>query len=346
MSGPMSRSGTGKNPEIVVADIGGTNARFARASMRGDGTIDLGEPVVLGTGDFATFAEGWRAFLDSQRGFEPHGASLALAGPASQGSFKLTNADWEFDAATLLDEMAISRVSLLNDFEAIAHAVAGHASDEHLDHIAGPDDPLPRDETITVIGPGTGLGIAHFRRHKGEALIQATEGSHIDFAPVDEVDDAMLTALRKVHDRVSLERVISGEGILAIHAAIAAIEGEDVEGGQEPLSIWQLGMKGDEPISARAVAHFVKTLGRFAGDYALAHGSSAVVLAGGIGLRLHEKLKAPEFHDSFVDKGRYRAMMEAMPIKLITHPQPGLLGAAVAYFAQPHSLGQLEGRNP
>jgi glucokinase len=196
-----------------------------------------------------------------------------------------------------------------------------------------------------VLGPGTGLGIAHFRRHKGDALIQPTEGSHIDFAPIDEVDDAILAALRKVHDRVSLERVISGEGILAIHAAIAAIEGEDVDEGQEPLAIWQLGMKGDEPISARAVAHFIKTLGRFAGDYALAHGASAVVIAGGLGLRLHEKLKAPEFHDAFVTKGRYRTMMEAMPIKLITHPQPGLLGAAVAYFAQPNLTGHLEGRN-
>lgn len=320
--------------EIAVADIGGTNARFARAALRQDGTIELSEPTVLRTGDFACFTDAWRAFLSAQCDFVPQGAALALAGPASQGSFKLTNADWEFDAATLLDDMGLSRVSLLNDFEAIAHAISGQSSQQHLAHVAGPDDPLPRDETITVIGPGTGLGIAHFRRRNGRAMIQATEGSHVDFAPVDEVDDAILSALRKVYDRVSLERVISGEGIVHIHSAIAAIEGAPISAPRRPLDIWQSGMKGDDPLTARAIAHFVKTLGRIAGDYALAHGASGVVMAGGLGLRLHNKLETPEFHAAFVNKGRYRTMMEAMPIKLITHPQPGMLGAATAFFAQ------------
>ncbi len=320
--------------EIAVADIGGTNARFARASMRDDGEIELSEPTVLGTKDFATFADAWRGFLGSQIGFEPQGASLALAGPASQGSFKLTNANWEFNAVTLLDKMDLTRVSLLNDFEAVAHAVAGLASEHHLDHIAGPNDPLPRDDTITVIGPGTGLGIAHFRRYKGQPLIQATEGSHIGFAPVDEVDDLVLSTLRKQHDRVSLERVISGEGIRHIHSAITVIEGKPNTRPRSALEIWQSGMRGEDPLTARAIAHFVKTLGRVSGDYALAHGSSGVVMAGGLGLRLHKHLKAQEFHTAFVNKGRYRAMMEAMPIKLIIHPQPGMLGAATAFFSQ------------
>ncbi len=323
--------------EIAVADIGGTNARFARACRRDGGGITLSEPVVLRTGDYSTFADAWRAFLNTQQEFEPKGASLALAGPASQGSFKLTNANWEFDAATLLDDIDLPCVSLLNDFEAIAHAVAGDNGSEHLDHVAGPDDPLPRDETTTIIGPGTGLGIAYYRRHKGKALIQATEGSHIDFAPVDEIDDAVLGSLRKVHKRVSIERVISGEGIAHIYAAIASLGDASDQSPRNALDIWQSGLgdatRGDDPMAERAVAHFVATLGRLAGDYALAHGASSVVIAGGIGLRLHQELKAPEFHEAFVNKGRYRAMMEAMPIKIITHPQPGMLGAAAAYFA-------------
>ncbi len=325
-------------PEIAVADIGGTNARFARAHMDSDGAITLSEPTVLGTGEFPKFADAWRAFLAQQPDFKPRGASLALAGPASRGRFKLTNADWAFDAADLSQEMDLPRVALLNDFEAIAHAVAGLSGEEHLDHIAGPKLPLPQDETITIIGPGTGLGIAHFRRHRGEAIIQATEGSHIGFAPVNEIDDRMLAALRKVHDRVSLERVISGDGIAHIYAAICAMEGQIAPAGRDPLSIWQSGMSGDEPLTARAVAHFVKTLGRVTGDYALAHGASGIVMAGGIGLRLRDHLKAPEFHQAFLNKGRYRAMMDAIPIKLITHPQPGMLGAATAYFAN-HHLG-------
>ncbi len=327
---------TEQSADIAVADIGGTNARFARATLRKGGGIELGDPVVLGTGDYPAFADAWREFLRVEGGFKPAGASLALAGPASRGKFKLTNANWEFDAGSLLDEMGLDRVTLLNDFEAIGHAVADPASAAHLAHIAGPNDPLPRDETITIVGPGTGLGIAHFRRHRGEALIQATEGSHIGFAPVDAIDDAVLGALRKTYDRVSLERVISGEGIAHIYAAIAESEGANTA-RRDPLDIWQSGQQPNaqsaDPLAARAVAHFVKTLGRIAGDYALAHGASGVVMAGGLGLRLHGHLKAPAFHEAFAGKGRYRAMMEAMPIKLITHPQPGMLGAAAAYFA-------------
>ena len=325
--------------EIAVADIGGTNARFARASLGGDGAIALGEPTVLGTDDYASFPEAWRAFLDTQAGFEPVGAGLALAGPASRGVFKLTNANWTFDAATLpqelgLHELSAPQVICLNDFEAIAFAIAGLQDDSHLGHIAGPDQPLPQDTTITVIGPGTGLGIAHFRRHEGQALVQATEGSHIDFAPVDAVDDRALANLRQVHDRVSLERVLSGEGIVHIYAAICALEAEPCNSDWSALDIWQAGMSGADAQAARSVDHFVKTLGRIAGDYALVHGAGGVVIAGGLGLRLHERLKAPEFHHNFVAKGRYQAMMEAIPIKLITHPQPGLLGAATVFFSR------------
>ncbi|MEM1053358.1 MAG: glucokinase [Pseudomonadota bacterium] len=319
--------------EIAVADIGGTNARFARARRDANGAISLSEPTLLGTGKFVRFTDSWQAFLDSQAEFSPLGAALALAGPANRGTFKLTNANWSFDSAQLPRELGLSDVICLNDFEAISHAIAGLGDEAHLDHLAGPAIPLPQDGTITVIGPGTGLGIAHFRHHDGKALIQATEGSHIDFAPVDEIDDRALTNLRKVYKRVSLERVLSGEGIVHIHASICELAGEQ-SGDRSALNIWQAGMDDKDPLCQRAVAHFVKTLGRIAGDYALAHGASGVVMAGGVGLRLHQHLKADAFHAHFVAKGRYRAMMEAMPIKLITHPQPGLLGAATAFFAQ------------
>ncbi len=314
---------------FAVADIGGTNARFAKAYVDQDQAIVLGDPVTLATGDYATFAQAWDAFLASDPGVRPRGASLALAGPVSQSRFKLANADWTFDNETLADEVGLDRLVLLNDFEAIAHAIAGDLSAGHLEHIAGPSSGLPEDGTITVIGPGTGLGIAYLRIVDGCALIQATEGSHIDFAPVCDLDDRVLALLRARHDRVSVERVISGDGIAWIHAALT---GQPTPG--DPLPIWRAGLSGQDALAARAVAHFVTTLGRIAGDYALAHGSGGVVLAGGLGLRLHEHFAEPAFHDSFIAKGRYCAMMEAIPIKLITHPQPGLLGAAHAFCAQ------------
>jgi len=317
---------------IAVADIGGTNARFARASVGADSRVTLSDPIVFATGDYPDLPSAWRAFLECEPDFEPEGAAFALAGPVSEHAFKLTNADWHFDPAALPREIGLRRVTLLNDFEAIAHAVDGVDEAEHLDHLAGPEKPLPKDGTVTVIGPGTGLGVAHFRRNRGRTLVQPTEGAHIDFAPVCPLDDAILADLRERFGRVSVERVISGEGILAIHSAIAAREGRE-RTLTDQLAIWKSGMASEDDLATKAVEHFVATLGRIVGDYALAHGASAVVMAGGLGQRLQRHLCAPAFHRSFIDKGRYVAMMEDMPISLVRHPQPGLLGAALAHLA-------------
>jgi glucokinase len=321
---------SGPAHEIAVADIGGTNARFARAQVTSDGNVTLHEPVVLATGDYPDLASAWRTFCSHVEDFEPVGAAFALAGPVADGPFKLTNAAWRFDPGTLPNELGIARVTLLNDFEAIAHAVAGLDGDNHFAHLAGPREPLPRDGRVTVLGPGTGLGIAHYRRHEGIPLVQPTEGSHIDFAPTSRLDDALLGALRERYDRVSVERVISGEGIVHIQSAVAAREGIEPS-CTEQLDIWKAGMAGEDALASRAVAHIVETLGRVAGDFALAHGAVAVVIAGGLGQRLREHLCSPNFHRAFIAKGRYRSMMERMPVKLITHPQPGLIGAALAF---------------
>ncbi|MEP0191745.1 MAG: glucokinase [Erythrobacter sp.] len=316
---------------IAVADIGGTNARFAVAEVAADGAINLREPEVLATSGYPDLASAWRVFWERSPGFTPDGAALALAGPASQGVFKLTNANWRFDPAKLPAEMGIERLVLLNDFEAVAHAIASEVDGDNLVHIGGPSEPLPSEGTVTVIGPGTGLGIAHYRKVGALTFVQPTEGSHIDFAPVDAVDDAMLTSLRKLYDRVSLERVISGDGIAHIYAAIAGLEGVGAEPA-DPVSIWTAGLSGDDPLAARAVTHFVKTLGRASSDYALAHGASGLVIAGGIGLRLRDHLASKDFNTAFENKGRYQDMMRAIPRKLIIHTQPGLLGAATAYL--------------
>ncbi|MEO0464670.1 MAG: ROK family protein [Pseudomonadota bacterium] len=319
--------------DIIVADIGGTNARFARAAISA-GTVSLSEPCVLATADYPNLAAAFEAFLARSPGPEPSGAALALAGPVSGTSFKLTNAHWTFDPAALPDQLGLANLTLLNDFAAIAHAVAGDAQEAHLEHVHGPATPMPRGgETVTIIGPGTGLGIAHYRIHDGTPIIQATEGAHIDFAPVDEIDDAMLAALRGAYDRVSLERVVSGQGIVAIAATIAELEGREPP-GRSAIELWQAGIAGNDPIAARAVQHFVKTLGRAAGDYALAHGANAVVIAGGIGERLSAQIAQADFHAAFLAKGRYRTMMEGIAIKRVTAEQPGLLGAAYAFSAQ------------
>ena len=162
------------------------------------------------------------------------------------------------------------RYALVNDFEAVGHAVA-QADDAHFAHLCGPDAALPEAGTISIIGPGTGLGVAHIWRGGGGYHVQATEGGHIDFAPLDGIEDALLARLRKRYRRVSVERVVSGPGLVDIYEALAALEGRPVA-QLDDKALWPLAMSGGDSLAAAALDRFCLTLGSVAGDIALAQG--------------------------------------------------------------------------
>lgn len=320
--------------QLVTLDIGGTNARFALASVKADGAITLGEVETFKTSDHLNLQSAWEAFSIRIGGTLPAAASIAIAAPMGGKTVRMTNNDWSIQPDLLAQQLGLEKLTLLNDFGAMAYAAAQLDEDQFL-HLAGPDQPLPSSGTITVIGPGTGLGIAHFwRGGQGSFHVQATEGSHFGFAPYDNVDDLILARLRKVYGRASVERVVSGPGIIEIYKALATIKGQTVPECDD-YAIWQNGMDDSDSLAAAAIEHFCHLLGSVAGDYALAHGASAVVVAGGLGYRIREALLSSDFAERFRAKGRYEQMMAAMPVKLITHPQPGLFGAAAA-FAKEH----------
>jgi glucokinase len=318
--------------DLIAIDVGGTHARFARAAIA-DGSIELAEPVTLKTSDFASLESAWDAYAKQAGEPLPDAASIAIAGPVTGETVRMTNNSWVLHTGALDEQLGIDKVTVINDFGAVAHAVA-RAPESELIHIAGPDQPLPEIGTVSVVGPGTGLGVAHFHRYAGGYHVQATEGGHVDFAPVDQIDDRLLARLRERHRRVSLERVVSGPGIVEIRAVLGAIEGRYMA-ELEDKAIWQLGLSGEDTLCAAAVERFCLSLGSVCGDYALVHGASAVVLAGGLGLRLKDILPDSGFAERFRFKGRYERMMEGIPIKMIVHPQPGLFGAAAA-FAREH----------
>ena len=310
--------------DLVAIDVGGTHARFALASIDGDGAIGLADPITLNTADYIGLAGAWRDFAVRAGRTLPDAAAIAAAGPLIGDTIKLTNASWHIDLGELRSELGLERITALNDFGAVAHAVARAPQDQLL-HIAGPDGPLPERGTVSVIGPGTGLGVAHFHRFAGGYHVQATEGGHIGFAPQDEIDDRIVAQLRAQDGRIATERVNAGPGIVPIYRAL---------GGKEALddrTIWHHGIAGDDDLARLAVERFCASLGATVGDYVLAHGASAVVLAGGIGLRLRDILPRTAFAEHFCAKPRYEAMMAAIAVKLIVHPQPGLYGAAAAF---------------
>jgi len=320
--------------EIAVCDIGGTHARFALAAIHGDGRIDLTEPVTLATSDFTTLHDAWEAFAGTTGHALPRDAAMALAAPIAGDLIPLTNNPWSIRRSTLSTELGVDRYTMLNDFAAIGHAVAS-APREQFEHLTGPDEPLPENGTITIVGPGTGLGVALvWREAGGRYHVQATEGGHIEFAPVDETDDALVALLRPKYGRVVTERVTAGPGIVAIHQVLAQRKGCSVP-QLDDRTLWRMGTSGEDSLAAAAVERFCLSLGSVAGDFALAHGSQAVVIAGGLGLRIREQLHGSAFADRFCAKGSYERLMRAMPVKIITQPQPGLYGAAAA-FAREH----------
>ncbi|KWV90994.1 glucokinase [Erythrobacter sp. YT30] len=320
--------------DIVAVDIGGTHARFAIAAIEDNDTITLGEPVTLHTEAHASFQTAWEHYREEMGGALPEKVAMAVAGQIKPDLIRFTNNPWIIRPPLIAEKLGCAAHVIVNDFEAVAHAAARAPSGQFL-HLTGPDGDLPETGTISVLGPGTGLGVAHFwRSTAGEYRVQATEGGHGDFAPLDAIEDSILARLRKRHTRVSTERVVSGPAIVDIYQALAAMEGRAVV-EMDDVAIWTAGTSGEDSLAAAAVDRFCLSLGSVAGDIALVQGASGVVIAGGLGYRIRETLLASGFADRFRAKGRFSGLMATIPVKLITHPQPGLLGAAAA-FAQVH----------
>jgi len=315
--------------EIVAVDLGGTHARFALAEVVGGRVVSLGDACTLKTAEHASLQTAWESFGAELGRPLPPAAGIALAGPVQGDVLKLTNCPWVIRPSLIPEKLGATRYSLVNDFGAVAHAVA-QVDEGCFRHLCGPDLPLPEEGVISVVGPGTGLGVGQLLRRAGGYHVIATEGGHIDFAPLDTLEDAILAQLRKRYRRVSVERIASGPGLANIHDALAAIEHRSVRSRDEK-ELWAAALAGEDSLAAAALDRFCLSLGAIAGDIALAQGATAVVIAGGLGLRLAEHLPNSGFGARFIAKGRFERRMDEMPVKLITHQQPGLLGAAAAF---------------
>lgn len=315
--------------DLVAIDVGGTHARFALAEVREGRVVSLGAATTLRTAEHASFQTAWEAYAAEVGHALPRDVSISVACPIEGELLKLTNNPWIIRPALIREKLGVDRFTLINDFEAVAHAVQ-HAGDAHLDHLCGPTGPLPERGLISIIGPGTGLGVAGLLRAGTDYQVLASEGGHINYAPLDQLEDAILHRLRARHGRVSVERVVSGPGLMGIYEALASIEGRPVDVADDK-ALWTAALDGTDSLAAAALDRFCLSLGSIAGDIALVHRATAVVIAGGLGLRIAGHLPQSGFTRRFIAKGRYELLMERIPVRLITHPQPGLLGSAAAF---------------
>ena len=303
---------------IAVADIGGTNARFALARLDGQKVVSVGVPNTLqASHGSSSFGAAWKQFVGKLDGPAPDALGLAVAGPVEGDSVKLTNSDWTIDREGLRS-LGIKEFRIINDFGAVAHAVTA-LGDEHFLHLCGPAGRLPREGVTTLLGPGTGLGVAMIVGPEGDRRIVETEGGHIAFAPGDEAEEDMLRRLRPRLGRVEAENVASGPGLRNLQLGLTGAEPEG-----DDKALWQ-------NTDAVTLDRWCAILGGIGGDLALAHGADSVVVAGGLGYRLRDVLPDSGFAARFVAKGRFEERMRALPVRILDHPQPGLLGAAIAF---------------
>jgi glucokinase len=317
---------------IVVADVGGTHARFALATIGGGKFVALAEPLTLKTGNYASFQTAWEQFDKYVGAPLPDELAIAFAGPVDTDFVKLTNSPWVIHPEQIADKLQIKRFLILNDFGAVAHAVA-NLNPSAFVHLCGDEGPLPETGVITVVGPGTGFGVAVLlKRADGYEVIE-TEGGHVDFAPLDSIEDQLLSFLRKTLRRVSIERLVAGGGLVNIHAALGAIEQRSLPPLQDK-DLWAVALAQTDSLATAALDRFCLILGAVAGDLALAHGAHAVVIAGDLARRLQHHLPQSGFAGRFIAKGRFERRMQALPVKLANHDQLGLVGAAAAFASK------------
>jgi len=321
---------------VLLADIGGTNARFALADVTAPSPLLADSVRVYEVDDFPSLPDAAARYLQDA-GLEAGGAQvkravIAVAGRVDGDEARITNFPWVISIPRTCQALQLDGMRLVNDFTAQSMAVL--ALQPH-DVIAIGGTPWPanrgehgNDRTFAVIGPGTGLGVGGLLIRGRRPFPLSTEGGHVDFAPGNPEEIAILQQLSQEYGRVSIERLISGMGLVNLHRALSRIAGVD-PGPMEPRDVTEGAKRGD-PRCMRAVDVFCAVFGAAAGDLVLTIGAwDGVFLAGGLVPKLIDTLQHSAFRARFEHKGRFSPTMATIPTLAVMHPQPGLLGAAV-----------------
>ena len=308
----------------LIADIGGTNARFAMAET---GSIKPTNIRNLAVDDFESIELAIKQYLDDLGSDVPNQCCIAIACPTHNDTISMTNNGWVFSKRNLQDHFGIEQLSVINDYAAMAYAAANLKDDQLIQ--VGRGEPLD-DFPIAVLGAGTGLGVSGLVRSGGATIPLVTEGGHVDFAPTTEQEVAILRWLLKRYERVSAERLVSGMGIQNIYQALAELRGSPVE-RMSPSEISRLAFEERDQFALETLEQFCKIYGSVAGNLALSYGAQGgVFVTGGIVPKMLDFFIESGFRQRFEAKGRFDQYMASIPTYVMTAEEPGLIGAAAA----------------
>ncbi len=306
----------------LVADIGGTHARFAIV----DGNLDIVHTRTLKTDDFPGIDEAIENYLAELSIPRPSSACIAVACPVGEDVISLTNNGWSFSSKNLRKNLGLDELFVVNDFRALARAIPQFGEDDFIQIGKGAAVP---NFPISALGPGTGLGVATVAFNDGQPIAIEGEGGHIAFAPTTEREIEICRILSWKYGRVSVERILSGPGIHVLYQALADMDAKKVPVLETPTII-ERALDGTCPRCVETLHAFAAILGSFAGDVALLTGSrGGVYLGGGIAPRIRQFLEEDWFRSRFEDKGRMSPLVQKIPTFLITAKNPALKGAAL-----------------
>ncbi|NDL65916.1 glucokinase [Acerihabitans arboris] len=304
----------------LVGDVGGTNARLALCDLDNGAISHI---HTYSGKDYATLEAVITHYLSAQK-VEATEACIAIACPITDDWVDMTNSSWAFSIKAMKSSLGLSRLEVINDFTAVSMAVPMLTPDDVAQFGGGE---AQADRPIAVYGAGTGLGVCHLVQLAEHWVSLPGEGGHVDFAPTNQEETDILAVLGAEFGHVSAERVLSGPGLVNLYRSIVTIDGRAPD-QLEPHQVTEQAVDGSNDDCRRALSLFCVLMGRFGGNLALNMGTfGGVYIAGGLVPRFLEFFRASGFRAAFEDKGRFDDYLRAIPVYLIRHEQPGLLGA-------------------
>lgn len=311
---------------LLVADIGGTNARFGLVEHNSNTpNYTTSQQITLRCANYPDMGSMIKACCVEFKIDMPEYACLAMAGPIAHGFAQMTNLDWKFSIDELRDQLGMKTLHVINDFAALAYATPFLPETDTKTLYAANANP---EAPIVVMGPGTGFGMAILVPENGSWKIIPTEGGHASFAPTTEKELAIKSFLLKEQSHVSVENILSGGGLVNLYRALAHIAGVEAQ-PYSPADVSIKGLANDDAICREAVVTFCNTLGAVAGDKAVSTGArGGVVIGGGITPKLLGLLPDTQFEERYKNKGPMAQYVSAIPIKLILNDTAALIGSA------------------
>lgn len=314
----------------LIADIGGTNARFAIETE----AFQLEHIRVLACKNYKTFADAIEDYLAQLSMKIPRYVGVAIANPVVNDNIRMTNHHWHFSIRKMKEQLAVDTFFVLNDFQAQALAITQMTEEnfDALNQLAEHHQPIPKETTVAVVGPGTGLGVSGLIPDgHGRMIALSGEGGHVTFSPHNQWERHLLSFSEKEYNgHVSAERLLQGDGLSLIYRFTADYNQVSPNKGT-PMEVTHGALVEKDPLCIEVLSRYCEILGGFCGNVVLTIGGvGGLYLSGGIIPRFIDFLKQSDFCQRFEDKGRFVDYLHNVPVYVVTHPNPGLLGAAVA----------------